>query len=36
MTMASKRGDKNALEKYGDAPGYKEYREKSCSLVPGF
>ncbi len=36
MTMASKRGDKNALEKYGDAPGYKEYREKSCSLVPWF
>ena len=36
MTMASKRGDKKALEKYGDAPGYKEYRAKSCSLVPGF
>ena len=36
MTMASKRGDKKALEKYGDAPEYKEYRAKSCSLVPGF
>jgi steroid 5-alpha reductase family enzyme len=36
MTMASKRGDKNAREKYQNSPGYAEYRAKSCSLVPGF